>query len=1186
MRKIKAVFAVLAAVVCALCLFTFNSSAADEGKWIKTWGTSATEVALNNFSGDLSENFMNFLNFLPKDVRDEILKELLGVTGTGELMNVAIRTVIKPTASGDELRVKFSNYYGKKPLVINRSKVALSDTKDTASGIDPFSMSTLKFDGKETVTIPAGEEVYSDPILFDVVAGQDIAVSTYIKDFMGIRTMGLTGGSTYIKVAGSDSSGIELIESDNFNLVYDIELDDETKWLHAVLDFFAGIFTGTGSLDVPISNGSISIVPVITDIEVLNSNDSAYSVVVVGDSTVANNFPHYLYEKIREYDITDIGISAKGLMGNPLMGEDLGYDSLVYGESLLKRMKNDILGPDGKNSANVKYVILKTGANDIIYPVCSNIKDVAQPTAEELKAGFKKVFDFCHENGIKVIVVGITPWGGYSGTQLSSSLKYDRSYEERTKDWKIALEVNEWLSTTSDHDGYIDYNEFSINPLDPPELPALHHSYTTDGLLPSDLLQREWAERFPYALIGVGTNIRIMGVGISESELTLYKGETGKLTSKVFPSAANQRVTWSSSNPSVVSVDSKGNLTARAKGEAVITVTTVDKDANGKKPSATCKVSVKIKPTSITVSGKDAVIYTTKTTKLTAKVEPSDTDFKSVVWSSSDEKVATVDQSGLVTATGKGIVYIKATSTFDSKITASYKITVKKKVQVQAIYLNYDERTRNVGTTFTLVPTMNPTNATFTDVTWISSNSKIAKVDKNGKVTALKTGTAVITCKSVDNPKVSASCIVNVTIKTKGVKLPTKKLTIYVSQTKTLKAEVLPSNATNKKVTWTSSNKSVATVSKSGKITAKKPGKATITVKTKNGGYKATCTVTVKRFVAVKSFKLNKTSLSINDGKSYTLKAVFSPSNASNRDVVWKSSNTDIATVSSKGVVKAVKPGTVTISCKSKETGKTLKCKVKVKKVKVKKVLFGEKTYIVNHNDKLQLKALISPANATNKKVKWESSHPEFVKVSSKGKVTALKLGKVATITATSVDGKHIATCRVKVAKVNLEGLKLNKTSASAYTGGTITLTPIFTPKKPSDSKVTWTSSDTKLATVSADGVVTALKEGSVVITCTASDGGFKASCTVKIAKGIRVTGVKLDKTSEEANVGAAFNLFATVEPADATNKKLIWTSTNPAVATVSANGRVVTLKQGLTYIQVRTEDGRKVASCRINVVP
>ncbi len=1150
MKKIKGIFAVTVTVLCALCLFTFTSSAAGEGKWIKTWSTAATEIGVEGY--------------------DYIVPMV---------QNVATRTVITPTASGTKVRVKFSNYYGKEDLIIDRANIAVSDTGKGASGIDKNTMVPLTFSSKYGVTIPAGQEVYSDEVLFNAVAGQDIAVSIFFREFMEVRTMGLTGGHTYLKTV-FEGSGTDLIEAENFNILSDFELEE--KWVYDMLDKLLGSIIGTGSLEVPVSDGRIEVVPVITDIDVLNPNDDAYSVVVIGDSTVANNYPDYIAQAIQENNITDVGVGSKGLIGNQLLSDGLGYGAKIYGDSLLNRMKKDIIGLDGTNASNVKYVILKTGANDIIHPVCSNIKDAEQPGANELIEGYKKLFDFCHKNGIKVIVAGITPWGGYSGAELSFGPQYDRSPFDRQKDWQIALDVNKWLANTSLHDGYVDYYELSKNPMNPI---AILPEYTTDGLHPSDTLQRKWAENFPLDYLGV--NPRTMGVGVSESDITIYKGDYKTLTAKVMPADfVNQAVTWSSSDESVVRVDAKGKLYAVGRGTAVITVKTVDKGYSGQGYTATCKVTVKVKPASLTVTGDNSPLYTTKTKQLKASVSPADTDFKGVVWSSSNEKVATVNQNGLVTAAGRGTAVITAASSFDSNIKATFKITVNKKVQVQAIYLNYDERTRNVGTSFTLVPTMNPTNATFTDVTWISSNSKIAKVDKNGKVTALKTGTAVITCKSVDNPKVTASCIVNVTVKTKGVELPTKKLTLYVSATKTLKAEVLPANATNKKVTWSSSNKSVATVSKSGKITAKKPGKTTITVKTKNGGYKATCTVTVKKFVKVKSFKLNKTSLSINDGKSYTLKAVFSPSNASNRNVVWKSSNTDIATVSSKGVVKAVKPGTVTITCKSKETGKTLKCKVKVKKVKVKKVLFGEKTYTVDHNRSLQLKALISPANATNKRIKWKSSHPEFVKVNSKGKVTGLKLGKVATITATSVDGKHIATCRVKVAKVEVTALKLNKTSASAYTGGTVTLTPKFTPAKPSNSKVTWTSSDTKLATVGADGVVTAHKEGTVVVTCTSSEGGYKASCTVKIAKGVRVTGVKLDKTSEEANVGAAFNLFATVEPADATNKKLIWTSTNPAVATVSANGRVVTLKEGLTYIQVRTEDGRKVASCRINVVP
>ncbi len=1184
MKRIKGILAVVLTVLCILCLFAFTSSAAEEGKWIKTWGTAATEMSLNDFSGDLSGDIMKYLNFLPKDVRDELLKELNGLLGSEKLMNVAIRTVITPTASGEQLRVKFSNYYGKKPLIIDRAKVALSDTTETASGIDPLTMSTLKFSGKETVTIPAGQEIYSDPILFDVVAGQDIAVSTYIKDFMNIRTMGLTGGSTYIKVAGSDS-GIKLIEANNFNIVYDIELDDDTKWLHTVLDFFAGMLTGKGSLDVPVSGNQIDFIPVITDIEVLNPDSDAFSVVVIGDSTVANNYPSYIAQAINESGRSDVGISAKGLTGNRLMSDGLGFDNAINSQSIINRLKRDTIGLDGKNQGNVKYLILKGGALDIIYPVCDNVTGQVQPSANAIIEGYKSIFGFCRQNGIKVVVIGITPWGGYAGTSyLGMGYAYkERSVEGRRKDWQIAVDVNKWLSNTNLHDGYIDYNEISKNPLDSS---ALHHKYTSDGLLPTDELQRIWAEKLPLGIIGVDDNPIAAGVGISDTELTLYKGDFKKLTAKVTPENASQSVIWSSSDPFVVTVDSKGNISAKAKGEAVITVKTADKGYSGKGYSASCKITVKIKPESIKISGNETTLYTTRSTKLTVTVYPSDTDFKSVEWSSSKEKVATVDKNGKVTAVGKGTAVITAKSTFDGNIKATYTVKVKKKVQVQAVYLNYDEKTVYVGKSLTLVPSMNPSNATYPGVTWKSSNTKVAKVDKNGKVKALRTGVAVITCKSEDNPGVSATCIINVKIKTTGVKLPTKKLTLYVSQTKTLKAEVLPSNASNKSVSWSSSNKKVATVSKSGKITAKAPGSATITVKTKNGGYKATCKLTVKKYVKLKSFKLNKSSVTIDDGKTYTLKAAFSPAKASNKDLVWKSDNTSVATVSSKGVVKGIKPGKATITCKSKETGKTVKCTVKIKNVKVKRVLFSEEIYTVKHNRKLQLKALISPVNATNQKVKWKSNYPEYVKVSSSGKITALKPGKTVTITATSVDGKKVGYCKVKVEKVPVTGLKLNKTTAAVYTGSTVTLTPKFTPSKPSDRKVTWTVSDPNLATVSSDGVVKALKAGTVTVICTSSDGGFTAKCTVVIEQAIKPTAIKLDKSAVEANIGTAFNLVATIEPHNATNKKVIWSSSNISVATVSTNGKVTTLKEGITYIRAKTEDGRHVASCRINVVP
>ncbi len=162
-----------------------------------------------------------------------------------------------------------------------------------------------------------------------------------------------------------------------------------------------------------------------------------------------------------------------------------------------------------------------------------------------------------------------------------------------------------------------------------------------------------------------------------------------------------------------------------------------------------------------------------------------------------------------------------------------------------------------------------------------------------------------------------------------GVKLSKKKASIVKGKKMTLKATVTPSNATNKSVTWTSSNTKVATVNSKGVVTAKKPGTTNITATTVDGKKTATCKVTVT--ISVKKVTLNKTTASLKRGKKLTLKATINPKNASNKNVTWKSSNKKVATVDKNGVVKGLKKGTTTITVTTKDGKKTATCKVRVK---------------------------------------------------------------------------------------------------------------------------------------------------------------------------------------------------------------------------------------------------------------
>ena len=230
-----------------------------------------------------------------------------------------------------------------------------------------------------------------------------------------------------------------------------------------------------------------------------------------------------------------------------------------------------------------------------------------------------------------------------------------------------------------------------------------------------------------------------------------------------------------------------------------------------------------------------------------------------------------------------------------------------------------------------------------------------------------------------------------------------------------LTATVSPSNASNKTITWTSSNGNVAKVDQNGNVTAVNEGTATITAKS-NNGKTATCKVTVinPASVAVSSVGLNSTSITLKNIRNYKLTATVSPSNASNKTITWTSSNSNVARVDVNGNVTAVNAGTATITAKS-NNGKTTTCKVTVinpASVAVSSVGLKSSTTIVKGKTE-KLTATVSPSNASNKAVTWTSSNSNVARVDANGNVTAVNAG-TATITAKSNNGK-IATCKVTV---------------------------------------------------------------------------------------------------------------------------------------------------------------------------
>ena len=402
-----------------------------------------------------------------------------------------------------------------------------------------------------------------------------------------------------------------------------------------------------------------------------------------------------------------------------------------------------------------------------------------------------------------------------------------------------------------------------------------------------------------------------------------------------------------------------------------------------------------------------------------------------------------------------------------------------------------------------------------------------------------------------------------------------------------LSASVSPEAASDRAVAWSSSDRSVATVDKSGTVHGLKPGTATVTATAE--GKSGTCAVTVKaKAVNVTEVTLDKTELTLTEGETETLTATVRPDNADNRKVTWSSDKTDVATVDGAGKVTAVKPGEAVVTVTTEDGGKTASCKVtvKAKAVGVTEVTLDKTELTLTEGETETLTATVKPDNADNRKVAWSSDKTEIATVDGAGRVTAVKAGE-AVITVTTEDGGKTATCKVTVrAKVvNVTDVSLDRTDLTLTEGETETLTATVKPDNADNRKVTWSSDKTDVATVGGDGKVTAVKAGETVVTVTTEDGGKTATCKVTVkAKAVSVTEVTLDKTELTLTEGETETLTATVRPDNADNRKVTWSSDKTDVATVGGAGKVTAVKAGVAVVTVTTEDGGKTATCKVTV--
>lgn len=408
MRKLAAAVLGVCLLISGLWIAPVQAEASGGDGWVGAWSTSPVEFNLK------------------KMLDMEWIKCDLG------LRNLTFRTRIQPTISGEDVRITLSNEFGTGPLTINTTSVAKGYEK-LPQAIKTWTRKNVTFNGQSSVTIPAGETVTSDPVGMSVDALEYLTVSLFMKRTETMKTYGLIGGDTYI-MSGN----------------------------------FAKAATTIGvPMKMEADFGEYSVIPALTGVEVYAPEAS--SAVVIGDSTLANDIPILLAEKLQSVGITNVGILQQAIKGNRLLDDGAGILGMAYGEAMVDRFERDAL-----NQPGVERIFLKVGVNDVVHPNCESLKDEARAvTAEEMIAGYKQLIQQAHERGIEVYLFTRTAWKGYTRNVLGSDdVQWSPEIDQMRQD------INAWIrSSDNPVDGYIDLDFMCTDET----VSELKSEYTTDG---------------------------------------------------------------------------------------------------------------------------------------------------------------------------------------------------------------------------------------------------------------------------------------------------------------------------------------------------------------------------------------------------------------------------------------------------------------------------------------------------------------------------------------------------------------------------------------------------------------------------------------------------------------------------------------------------------------------------------
>ncbi|MDF2512499.1 MAG: hypothetical protein K0S04_2365 [Herbinix sp.] len=676
-------------------------------------------------------------------------------------------------------------------------------------------------------------------------------------------------------------------------------------------------------------------------------------------------------------------------------------------------------------------------------------------------------------------------------------------------------------------------------------------------------------------------------------------------------------VKFENSNTDVVDVDADGKVTPKSSGTAVITVQSTTA-SNDKILTDTLTVVVApkftleftdysgnpISKTSVNDNGAAAGIvrdvppyFTLKSdaklaTNLTWVVKDCSKNPSTIIKEGVSSKMEyhVSDTGGNVTflnvKAGTYEVYAFVSDTYNEKSRIPYAYMKL----IVPINLNDTNIVMNVKDTYDILKNSNIPAVGAFKIEYAANERDIAYITPSNYVMeALKKGTIDITLRydpstnlfSDSSNSVSGNNDGKITLHVTvidGISLNMTSATMYENRT----LKLLATTTDDSGITWSSSNINTATVDANGLVTAKANGNVVITAtQTVNGVVKkATCTITVKKSITKITLDPSSKVLKIDD--NLTIEAILTPD--MELPLEWRSSNDNVVEITKSGdmyaTVKALAGGTAVITAINQDNVVVGFCHITVHQKVESIVLSEDKATVSLATKNLQLRANVYPTTATDKSVKWTSANTSIATVDQNGLVTFKSYGNV-TIIAESIDNPAAkAVCNINI-QVPVASVALDETTKTMYVGQSARLTYTVLPTTASINTVTWTSTNTSVATVDGTGLVTAKGVGTTVIILKTIDGGYSVYCTITVRQ--VASAVKFDVATLNLKVGESYSIKTTFTPNNSTDTSLVWESSDTKIATVDDTGKVIGKGAGSAIIMARTEAGG-VAYCKVTV--